>query len=140
LLIKKDTATQATGLQNMLIFWKTSMLKPQSIQAIRTLQEAKKAIEQYPFQVDALQQALPILNQYKQEKLGYDAALAALQWNEEIPVFYLIFAMQAYQIGEITYGNEATEQLKKRNPNIYAANQITLTKALADAIRRQNFD
>jgi hypothetical protein len=48
--------------------------------------------------------------------------------------------MQAYQIGEITYGNEATEQLKKRNPNIYAANQITLNKALADAIRRQNFD
>lgn len=140
LLIKKDTATQSTGLQNMLSFWKTSLLKPQSIQTIQTLQEAKKAIEQHPFQVDVLQQALPILNQNKQEKVAYDAALAALQWNEGIPVYYLIFAMQAYQIGEITYGNEAAQQLKIRNPSIYLANQATLNKAKAEAIRRQNFD
>jgi hypothetical protein len=123
-----------------LSFWKTSLLKPQPTQAIKTLLEAKKALVKYPFQVDVLQQALPILNQYKQEKMAYDAALAALQWNEGVPVYYLIFAMQAYQMGEITYGNEAKEQLKKQSPNIYSANLATLNKALAEAIRRQNFN
>jgi hypothetical protein len=140
LLIKKDTGTQVQGLQNILSFWKTSLLKPQPTQAIKTLLEAKKALVKYPFQVDVLQQALPILNQYKQEKMAYDAALAALQWNEGVPVYYLIFAMQAYQMGEITYGNEAKEQLKKQSPNIYSANLATLNKALAEAIRRQNFN
>jgi|GEM_PF-1307723 len=139
LLIKKDTASGATGLQNMLDFWKTSLLKPQAFQTIRTLDEAQKALRQMPFQVDVLQQALPILNKNKQEKAGYDASLAALQWNEDIPVYYLIFAMQAYQIGEITYGNDAVLELKKRNANIYKANQAILNKALQDAIRRQKF-
>ena len=92
-----------------------------------------------PFQVDVLQQALPILNKNKQEKVGYDAALAALQWNEGVPVYYLIFAMQAYHIGEITYGNEAVQELKKLNSSIYLANQAALSKALQEAIRRQNF-
>jgi len=123
----------------MLGFWKTSLLKPQAFQAIRTIDEAQKALRQMPFQVDVLQQALPILNKNKQEKAGYDAALAALQWNEGVPVYYLIFAMQAYQIGEITYGNEAVQELKKRNPTIYLANQAILAKALQEAIRRQNF-
>lgn len=139
LLIKKDTASGATGLQNMLGFWKTSLLKPQAFQAIRTIDEAQKALRQMPFQVDVLQQALPILNKNKQEKAGYNAALAALQWNEGVPVYYLIFAMQAYQIGEITYGNEALQELKKLNSSIFLANQATLSKALQEAIRRQNF-
>ena len=139
LLIKKDTASGATGLQNMLGFWKTSLLKPQAFQAIRTIDEAQKALRQMPFQVDVLQQALPILNKNKQEKAGYNAALAALQWNEGVPVYYLIFAMQAYQIGEITYGNEAVQELKKLNSSIFLANQATLSKALQEAIRRQNF-
>jgi hypothetical protein len=139
LLIKKDTASGATGLQNMLGFWKTSLLKPQPFQTIRTLHEAQKALREMPFQVDVLQRALPILNKNKQEKVGYDAALAALQWNEGVPVYYLIFAMQAYQIGEITYGNEAVQELKKLNSSIYLANQAALSKALQEAIRRQNF-
>ena len=140
LLIKNDTSTTASGLQNMLQFWKTSLLKPVSITPIQTVQEAQLALTKYPFQVEAFQQALPILNKNKQEKKGYDAALAALQWNEGIPVYYLIFAMQAYQIGEITYGNEAVQQLKKRSPSIYAANSLTLNQALSEAIRRQNFN
>jgi hypothetical protein len=140
LLIKNDTSTTASGLQNMLQFWKTSLLKPVSITPIQTAQEAQLALTKYPFQVEAFQQALPVLNKNKQEKKGYDAALAALQWNEGIPVYYLIFAMQAYQIGEITYGNEAVQQLKKRSPSIYAANSLTLNQALSEAIRRQNFN
>mgnify|MGYP000231651106 FL=1 len=139
LLIKRDTTATGTGLKSMLDFWKTSLLKPQATQPLTTLQMAQNALRQYPFQVDVLQQALPLLNKNKQEKAGYDAALAALQWNEGVPVYYLIFAMQAYQIGEITYGNEAVQELKKRNPTIYLANQAILGKALQEAIRRQNF-
>ncbi|MHA8075028.1 tetratricopeptide repeat protein [Aquirufa sp. TARAVU-A1A] len=139
LLIKRDTTATGTGLKSMLDFWKTSLLKPQATQPLTTLQMAQNALRQYPFQVDVLQQALPLLNKNKQEKAGYDAALAALQWNEGVPVYYLIFAMQAYQIGEITYGNEAVQELKKRNPTIYLANQAILAKALQEAIRRQNF-
>jgi hypothetical protein len=139
LLIKRDTTATGTGLKSMLDFWKTSLLKPLPTKTLTTLQMAQSALRQYPFQVDVLQQALPILNRNKQEKAGYDAALAALQWNEGIPVYYLIFAMQAYQIGEITYGNEAVQELKKRNPTIYLANQAILAKALQEAIRRQNF-
>lgn len=140
LLIKKDTATSASGIQHMLDFWKISLLKPAHIKPIRTSEEAQRALTQYPFQVEAFQQALPILNKNHQEKLGYDAALAALQWNEDVPVYYLIFAMQAYQIGEITYGNEAVQQLKKRSPSIYAANSSVLNQALSEAVRRQNFN
>ena len=139
LLIKQDTTAAGTGLKSMLDFWKTSLLKPQATQPLTTLQMAQNALRQYPFQVDVLQQALPLLNKNKQEKAGYDAALAALQWNEGVPVYYLIFAMQAYQIGEITYGNEAVQELKKLNPTIYLANQAILAKALQEAIRRQNF-
>ena len=139
LLIKQDTTAAGTGLKSMLDFWKTSLLKPQPIQTLTTLQMAQSALRQYPFQVDVLQQALPLLNKNKQEKAGYDAALAALQWNEGVPVYYLIFAMQAYQIGEITYGNEAVQALKKRNLTTYLANQVILEKALQEAIRRQNF-
>jgi hypothetical protein len=139
LLIKRDTTATGTGLKSMLDFWKTSLLKPRATQPLTTLQMAQSALRQYPFQVDVLQQALPILNNNKQEKAGYDAALAALQWNEGVPVYYLIFAMQAYQIGEITYGNEAVQELKKLNQTIYLANQAILAKALQEAIRRQNF-
>ena len=140
LLIKNDTSTSPVGLQHMLTFWKTSLLKPVAIKPIHTFHEAQVAIVQQPFQVKVLQQALPILNNNKLEKQAYDAALAALQWNEDTPIYYLIFAIQAYRMGEISYGNEAVQQLKKLNPNIYALNQTTLNQSLQEAIRRQNFN
>jgi hypothetical protein len=80
------------------------------------------------------------LNQAKKEKEGYDAALAALQWNENIPVYYLVYAMQAYHIGEIIYGNEAIEALRKLSPSTYEANKTTLSQALAQATERQKFN
>jgi hypothetical protein len=88
----------------------------------------------------ALQKALPILNKNKLEKLGYDAALAALQWNEDIPVYYLIYAMQAYQLGEIAYGEEATKQLKVLDVSTYQANQKILDEAFLQAQQRQKFN
>ncbi len=140
LLIQNDTTSKTIGLQNMLAFWKNSLLKPQAKLQIKTLNEARTALQKQPFQVDVLQQSLSILNQNKQEKLGYDAALSALQWNENIPVYYLIFAIQAYQLGELTYANEAVNTLKSLSPATFTSNRQTLDRAKESAQKRQNFD
>jgi hypothetical protein len=140
LQISNDTTSKTEGLQNILAFWKQSLLENKTISPITGLQEAKKTLQQYPFQVEALQKALPVLNKNKLEKLGYDAALAALQWNEDIPVYYLIYAMQAYQLGEIAYGEEATKQLKVLDIATYHANQKILDEARLQAQQRQKFN
>jgi hypothetical protein len=140
LQITNDTTAKTEGLQQILSFWKQSLLESRSINPIRNLQDAKIAIQRYPFQVDVLQQALPILNSNKLEKEGYDAALAALQWNENIPVYYLIYAIQAYQLGEIAYGEEAIKRLKKLSESTYQANRKTLDLALEQARQRQKFE
>jgi hypothetical protein len=140
LSISNDTTSKTEGLQNILGYWKQSLLEPQTIAPIKGLVDAKKALQQHPFQVDVLQQALPILNKNKLEKLGYDAALAALQWNESVPVYYLIYAMQAYQLGEIVYGEEAALQLKGLSLSTYLANQKILEQARDQARERQKFN
>lgn len=140
LLITADTTSQTEGLQQMLGFWKQSLLKPQACPRIENWQQAQAALDRYPFQIEVLQKSLALLNQAKKEKKGYDAALAALQWNENIPVYYLIYAIQAYYMGEITYGNEAIEALKKISPSTYEANKTTLTQALDRAAARQKFN
>lgn len=140
LQISNDTTSKTEGLQNILAFWKQSLLDPKSISPVNGLKEAQKTLQQHPFQVDALQKALPILNKNKLEKLGYDAALAALQWNEDTPIYYLIYAMQAYQLGEIAYGYEATKQLKVLSLDTYQANQKILNDALIQAQQRQKFN
>lgn len=140
LLVQNDTTAKSIGLQNMLDFWKNSLLKPQAHLQIKTLSEARAAIQKYPFQVDVLQQSLSILNQHKEEKLGYNAALSALQWNENIPVYNLIFAIQAYQIGELTYADEAVNTLKSQSPATFTSNRQTLNQAKESAQKRQNFN
>jgi Arc/MetJ-type ribon-helix-helix transcriptional regulator len=115
-------------------------LEPQASPRIENWQQAQVALGKYPFQIEVLQKSLTLLNQAKKEKEGYDAALAALQWNENIPVYYLIYAIQAYHIGEIIYGNEAIEALKKLSPSTYEANKTTLSEAQAQATERQKFN
>ncbi|MHA8107332.1 hypothetical protein [Aquirufa sp. 5-AUSEE-100C1] len=140
LLISADTTSKTEGLQQILGFWKQSLLEPQTSPRIENWQQAQVALDKYPFQIEVLQKSLALLNQAKKEKEGYDAALAALQWNENIPVYYLIYAIQAYHIGEITYGNEALEALKKLSPSTYEANKTTLSEAQALATERQKFN
>jgi hypothetical protein len=78
-------------------------------------------LEKYPFQIPVLQQALPLVP----AKKGYEAALAALQWNEQNPAFYPIYAMQALKMGEINYADEAMEKLRTLNQAIYQASQAS---------------
>ncbi len=140
LFISADTTSKTDGLQQILSFWKQSLLKPQASPPIENWQQAQAALEKFPFQIDVLQKSLAILNREQKEKEGYNAALAALQWNENIPVYYLIYAIQAYQIGEITYANEAIEALKKLSFSTYQANKATLLDAQTKATERQKFN
>jgi hypothetical protein len=140
LLISADSTSNTAGLQQILDFWKQSLLEPRSSSEISNWKQAQAALAEYPFQIEVLQKSITILNQAKKEKQGYDAALAALQWNEHLPVYYLIYAMQAYHIGEITYGNEAIEALIKLSPSTYEANKSILTSALTQATQRQKFN
>jgi hypothetical protein len=48
--------------------------------------------------------------------------------------------MQAYQLGEIAYGEEATKQLKVLDVSTYQANQKILDEALLQAQQRQKFN
>ncbi len=140
LLISADSTSKTAGLQQILGFWKESLLLPQTSPQIRNWKEAKSLLDRHPFQIDVLQQAIPILNQSKKEKFAYDAALTALQWNENLPAYYLIYAMQAYQIGEISYGTEAVVTLKKISPSTYEANKSVLLAAAKQAEQRQKFN
>jgi hypothetical protein len=117
--IAADT-TQGSGMTGILAFWKYATAFPVKTPAI-TRVNAVAMLEKYPFQIPVLQQALPLVP----AKKGYEAALAALQWNEQNPAFYPIYAMQALKMGEINYADEAMEKLRTLNQAIYQASQAS---------------
>jgi hypothetical protein len=117
--IAADT-TQSQSLPGILGFWKYATAYPVKTPPI-TSATALKVLEKYPFQLTVLQQALPLIP----TKRGYDAALAALQWNEQNPAYYPIYAMQALKMGETMYADEAMEKLKLLDPTLYQASQVS---------------
>ena len=117
LSIAVDT-TQGTGMTGVLGFWKYATAFPVKTPPI-TKANALQNLEKYPFQLAVLRQALPLVP----TKMGYEAALAALQWNEQNPEYYPIYAMQALKMGEISYADEAMEKLRILNPALYRAVQ-----------------
>ena len=114
--IASDT-TQGSGMTGILAFWKYATSFPSSTPAIANAKQASMALEKYPFQIAILQQALPLVP----AKKGYESALAALQWNEQNPVFYPIYARQALKMGEIAYAEEAMKKLKSLDPSLYSS-------------------
>ena len=92
-------------------------------------------LEKYPFQIPVLQQALPLVP----TKKGYDAALAALQWNEQNPAFYPIYAQQALKMGEINYADEAMEKLSTLNPALFQASQASYLVEKQRALQKTKF-
>jgi len=113
LSIAADT-TQGSGMTGVLAFWKYATAFPINTPPI-TKSSAVKSLEKYPFQVAVLQKAIPLVD----AKKGYDAALAALQWNEQNPAYYPIYALQALKMGEISYGEEAMAKLKTLDSRVY---------------------
>jgi len=113
LSIAADT-TQSTGMTGILAFWKYATAFPAKTPPV-TQANALQMIEKYPFQLAVLKQALPLIP----AKRGYEAALAALQWNEQNPEYYPIYAIQALKMGEVLYADEAMAKLRSIGPATY---------------------
>ena len=135
LYIDVQPMDQTQGLQSLLDFWHQASLIPVTSPKISNKSEAKAAVKKYPFQLITLTNAIPFLS----KKEGYDASLAALRWNKEVPDFYPLYAFQALEIGEIEYAKEAMNSLKKINPNLFQLNLKPFESQLAAAIQRQKF-
>ncbi len=131
--IAADT-TQGSRMTGILAFWKYATAFPVKTPPIYR-SNAAKALEKYPFQVAVLQQALPLVA----PKKSYEAALAALQWNEQNPAFYPIYIMQALKMGEITYAEDAMEKLRKLNPALYQASQASYLAEKQRALEKTKF-
>jgi hypothetical protein len=131
--IAADT-TQGSGMTGILAFWKYATAFPVKTPPI-SRSNAAEALEKYPFQVAVLQQALPLVP----PKKSYEAALAALQWNEQNPAFYPIYIMQALKMGEITYAEDAMEKLRTLNPALYQASQASYLAEKQRALEKTKF-
>jgi hypothetical protein len=135
LYIDVQPMDQTQGLQSLLDFWHQASLIPVTSPKISNKSEAKAAVKKYPFQLITLTNAIPFLS----KKEGYDASLAALRWNKEVPDFYPLYAFRALEIGEIEYAKEAMNSLKKINPTLFQLNLKPFESQLAAAIQRQKF-
>ncbi len=135
LYIDVQPIDQTQGLESLLDFWHQASLIPTTSPKISNKSEAKSAVKKYPFQLNTLKNAIPFLS----KKEAYDASLAALRWNKEVPDFYQLYALQALEIGEIEYAKEAMNSLKKINPEMFKANIKPFESQLATAIQRQKF-
>ena len=133
LSIAADT-TQGSGMTGILAFWKYATAFPSKTPVISRA-NALAMLEKYPFQIPVLQQALPLVP----AKKGYEAALAALQWNEQNPAFYPIYALQALKMGEISYADEVREKLRKLNPTLYQATQASYLAEKQGALEKTRF-
>ena len=135
LYIDMQPMDETLGLQSLMDFWHQTSLIPLRSPKISNKSEAKSAIKKYPFQINTLQNAIPFLS----KKEAYDACLAALRWNKEIPDFYPLYAFQALNIGEIEYAKEAMNSLKKISPEMFKSNLRPFESQLTAAIQRQKF-
>ncbi|MHA8084507.1 hypothetical protein U8695_02905 [Aquirufa antheringensis] len=133
LSIEADT-TQGSGMTGILAFWKYATAFPSKTPVISRA-NALAMLEKFPFQIPVLQQALPLVP----AKKGYEAALAALQWNEQNPAFYPIYALQALKMGEISYADEVREKLWKLNPALYQATQASYLAEKQGALEKTRF-
>jgi hypothetical protein len=135
LYIDVQPVDQTQGLQSLLDFWHQASLNPVANPKISNKAEAKSAVKKHPFQLITLTNAIPFLS----KKEAYDASLAALRWNKEVPDFYPLYAFRALEIGEIEYAKEAMNSLKKINPTLFQLNLKSFESQLAAAIQRQKF-
>ena len=117
--IATDT-TQSSGMTGVLAFWKYATAFPAKTATV-TKSNAMQVLEKFPFQIEVLKRAIPLVP----AKTGYDAALAALQWNEQNPAYYPIYAIQALKMGEISYADEAMDKLKSLDPALYQVHQAS---------------
>jgi hypothetical protein len=131
--IATDT-TQSSGMTGVLAFWKYATAYPTKTPPVSKA-NALKLLEKHPFQLAVLQAALPFVP----AKTGYEYSLAALQWNEQNPAYYPIYAFQALKMGEISYADEAMDKLKSLDPALYQAQQSSYLAEKQRALQKTKF-
>jgi hypothetical protein len=131
--IATDT-TQSSGMTGVLAFWKYATAYPTKSPPV-TQANALQMLEKHPFQLGVLQAALPFVP----AKTGYEYSLAALQWNEQNPAYYPIYAFQALKMGEISYADEAMDKLKSLDPALYQAQQSSYLAEKQRALQKTKF-
>jgi len=131
--IATDT-TQSSGMTGVLAFWKYATAFPAKTPALKKA-NALQMLEKHPFQLAVLREALPFVP----AKTGYEYSLAALQWNEQNPAYYPIYAFQALKMGEISYADEAMDKLKSLDADLYQAQQASYLAEKQRALQKTKF-
>ncbi|MHA8053582.1 tetratricopeptide repeat protein [Aquirufa sp. OSTEICH-129A] len=140
LLMQKENDIKAQEYRFILSHWKKQLLEVKAKVKLNNVSQALAAIQSYPFSLGILQQALPLLHQSNKHQEAYQATLAAIQWNEDRAEFYPLYILEAFQQGEISYAEEAMNQLKKLDPILYQSHATAFVQAKEKALKRQKFN
>lgn len=122
--------------ESIFYFWHQTL---NEATAINAQAECKVTLEKYPFSLAAQAHCFPKLNAQKQEKLAYDYALAAIQFNPNRAELYPNYIIQALKISETSYAKEAMQTLKKLDPKRYASNEPAFKKELERVVAKRVF-
>ncbi|MEY2792554.1 MAG: hypothetical protein RJA76_546 [Bacteroidota bacterium] len=108
----------ANPYEQVFYFWHNTLNEPiKSLESLKTTPE--QLLEKFPFSVELQNKYFPILNAQKKEKIAYDYALAAIQFNPNKAELYPNYILQAIQMSELEYAKEAMEKLKELDSKLY---------------------
>lgn len=139
LLAQKENEAKAQEYRQIIAHWKQELLDVRVKVNLENIEQAKSAIQSYPFSIGILEQALPLLHQANKHQEAYQASLAAVQWNEEKAEFYPLYIHEAFQQGEISYAEDAINRLKKLDQTLFQTHESEFKLAKEKAVNRQKF-
>ncbi len=116
---------EANPYEQLFYFWHNTLNEPiQSTESLKGTPE--QLLEKFPFSVDLQNKYFPILNAQKKDKIAYEYALAGIQFNPNKAELYPNYILQAIQLSELSYAEEAKTKLKGLNSDLYTqfANQF----------------
>ncbi len=129
---------EANPYEQVFYFWHNTLNEPiKSIESLKGTPE--QLLEKFPFSVDLQNKYFPILNAQKKEKIAYDYALAAIQFNPNKAELYPNYILQAIQISELSYAEEAYSKLKTLSPSLYQKFQSTFEHKRKEIERKRAF-
>jgi len=109
----------ANPYEQVFYFWHNTL--NEHIKSIESLKGTpEQLLEKFPFSVELQNKYFPVLNAQKKDKIAYDYALAAIQFNPNKSELYPNYIFQAIQLIELEYAKEAMAKLKNLNPTLYS--------------------
>lgn len=128
--------SEANPYEQLFIFWHQTLNEPTTD---FSKLDCLSALEQQPFSLEVQNHCFPILNSQRKEKIAYDYALAAIQFNPKRAELYPNYIFQALKMSETSYAQEAMETLKNLNSGLFEANKQTFEKQLELVRKKQAF-